>query len=237
MGQSGREFYQRKLAFSRAVDQFDTVFRTVTSRPESVLACKRVFDIAIAVAALVVLWPVLALVAVAVRLTMGSPVLFRQVRPGWREHSFAILKFRTMRHACTRDGRPLPDDQRLTRLGRFLRSTSLDELPQIWNVLKGDMSIVGPRPLLPEYLPRYNDRQRRRHEVKPGITGWTQVKGRNALTWEQKLDLDVWYVDHRSLWIDLQILAATFWHVIGRKGISQPGHATMPEFLGIQETP
>lgn len=196
---------------------------------------KRLFDIAAALAVLAAFWPVLALVAIAIRLRMGSPVLFRQQRPGWREVPFCILKFRTMREDCAPDGRPLPDGERLTRLGRFLRAASLDELPQFWNVLKGEMSVVGPRPLLPEYLPRYNPRQHRRHEVQPGITGWTQIQGRNALSWEEKLELDVWYVDHRSLWVDLLILAATLRQVLGRKGISRPGHATMPEFLGTPE--
>jgi len=232
MGQSGREFYQRELALGRAVEKFESVFADACARPLERVNARRLCDLAAAAAALLVLAPLMALVALAVRLHMGSPVLLRQVRPGWKGEPFRILKFRTMRDAYSRDGRPLPDGERLTRLGRFLRAASLDELPQIWNVLKGDMSIVGPRPLLPEYLPRYNQRQRRRHEVKPGITGWTQVHGRNAPTWEEKLEMDVWYVDHRSLRIDLRILAATLLRVVGRQGISRPGHATTPEFLG-----
>jgi lipopolysaccharide/colanic/teichoic acid biosynthesis glycosyltransferase len=163
-------------------------------------------------------------------------VLFRQSRPGFREQPFTICKFRTMHDLKDSQGRLLPDGQRLSRLGTFLRRTSLDELPQLWNVLKGDMSLVGPRPLLPEYVARYNTHQRRRHEVKPGITGWAQVNGRNALTWEQKFDLDVWYVDHWSLWLDIKILWLTLLKVWQRDGISQDGHATMPEFMGTRNT-
>jgi lipopolysaccharide/colanic/teichoic acid biosynthesis glycosyltransferase len=163
---------------------------------------------------------------------MGKPVFFRQLRIGYRERPFAFFKFRTMTEARDSRGMLLCDAQRLTALGQFLRASSLDELPQVWNVLKGEMSLVGPRPLLPEYLPRYDMRQRRRHEVKPGITGWAQVKGRNALDWEQKFELDAWYVDHRNFWLDLKILWLTLLRVLQRDGISQQGHATMPEFLG-----
>ena len=238
MGRAGREFYEKELSRDRACQCFEEVFQRAAAQPALPLS-KRLFDLAVAAPALLLLSPLMALIALAIRLTMGSPVLFRQVRPGWMERSFQILKFRTMGDARSPDGRPLPDADRLTGLGRFLRSTSLDELPQLWNVWKGEMSVVGPRPLLPDYLPRYSERQRRRHEVKPGITGWTQIQGRNTLPWEQKFDLDVWYVDHRSLWLDGKILAATLWRVIGRKGISRPGHATMPEFLGtpVQEPP
>jgi sugar transferase EpsL len=154
------------------------------------------------------------------------------VRPGLGGRPFRIYKFRTMRHALDAGGRPLSDAARLTAVGRFLRATSLDELPELWNVLKGDMSLVGPRPLLPEYLPLYSETHRRRHEVRPGLTGWAQVNGRNALEWPRRLDLDVWYVDQRSFWLDLRILARTVAAVLGRRGISQPGHATMQPFRG-----
>ncbi len=194
--------------------------------------CKRVFDFAVSIAALLLLGPLMALVALAVRIDFGAPVIFRQWRSGSRGELFEILKFRTMRHAP--DGRPLPDGDRMTRLGSALRSASLDELPELWNVLKGEMSLVGPRPLLPEYLPRYTSEQRRRHEVKPGITGWAQVNGRNAITWEERFKLDVWYVDHRNLRLDLMILWMTVLRVVRREGITQKGHATMPR-LGAPE--
>jgi len=193
---------------------------------------KRAFDVLASGSALIVLAPVIAVTAVAVRRTMGSPVLFRQVRPGLGAKPFELVKFRSMREAYDRAGRPLSDSERLTRFGRFLRSTSLDELPQLWNVLKGDMSLVGPRPLLMEYLPRYSDHQARRHEVRPGITGWTQVSGRNALAWENKFELDVWYVDNRSFLLDLKIILMTALRLVKPKGISAAGHETMPEFLG-----
>jgi sugar transferase EpsL len=182
--------------------------------------------------ALVVFSPIMAAVALAVRLLLGRPVLFRQARPGYLGQPVEILKFRTMTNAVDATGIPLPDADRLVPFGKFLRKTSLDELPELWNVLKGDMSLVGPRPLLPQYLSRYTAFQRRRHEGKPGITGWAQIKGRNALTWEQKFELDVWYVDHRSFWLDAKILWLTLQEVIRSEGINQDGHATMPEFLG-----
>jgi lipopolysaccharide/colanic/teichoic acid biosynthesis glycosyltransferase len=193
---------------------------------------KRLFDVVVSAAGLVLLSPLLAMVAAAVRLRLGSPVLFRQVRPGLHGKPFAILKFRTMRHALDAEGRPLPDAERLTRLGRLLRSTSLDELPELWNVLRGEMSLVGPRPLLMQYLPLYTPEQARRHEVLPGVTGWAQVNGRNELTWEEKFRLDVWYVDNRSLAIDLKILLLTLKKVFDREGISQSGHATVEYFRG-----
>jgi len=193
---------------------------------------KRAIDLVAAACGLLVLAPGLAVLALAIRLSTGGAALFRQLRIGRGGRPFSIAKFRTMSNARDSAGRLLPDEQRLTPLGRFLRRTSLDELPQLWNVLKGDMSLVGPRPLLPEYLPRYNSHQRRRHEVKPGITGWAQIHGRNTLAWERKFDLDVWYVDHRSLWLDIKILWLTVRKVIRREGISQNGHATMPEFTG-----
>ena len=193
---------------------------------------KRVFDLVVAAAAVALLAPLLLAIGIAVRLGLGSPVWFVQVRPGRHGVPFRMIKFRTMRDALDGTGRPLPDGERLTSLGKFLRAASLDELPELWNVLRGDMSLVGPRPLLMEYLPRYSAEQARRHEVKPGITGWAQVNGRNALSWEEKFRLDVWYVDHASLWLDLEIIARTLWKTIKRDGISQSGHATMPVFMG-----
>ena len=192
----------------------------------------RLRDIVGALAGLVLLAPLLAAIALGIRFTLGGPVLFRQVRPGLHGRPFGLVKFRTMRDALDASGAPLPDEQRLTRFGRFLRTTSLDELPELWNVLIGDMSLVGPRPLLMEYLPLYSPRQARRHEVKPGITGWAQVSGRNALGWDEKFALDVWYVDHRSHWLDLKILALTVIKVLRAEGISQKGHATMEKFGG-----
>ncbi len=196
---------------------------------------KRVMDITGAVLGLVLLSPVMLVVAVAIRLTMGSPVLFRQVRPGLHGKPFTMYKFRTMLDLWDDQGNLLPDGLRLTGLGRFLRKTSLDELPELVNVLKGEMSLVGPRPLLMEYLERYSPEQARRHEVKPGITGWAQVNGRNALTWDEKYALDVWYVDHWSFWLDIKILFRTVWRVLRREGISFEGHATMPEFKGVMK--
>ena len=193
---------------------------------------KRTVDVVGATVALVVLSPVLLGVAVLVRLRLGRPVLFRQRRPGRDARPFVLLKFRTMTDTRGADGAPLPDEQRLTALGRFLRRTSLDELPELLNVLRGDMSLVGPRPLLEEYVPLYSPEQARRHEVRPGMTGWAQVNGRNALSWVDKFALDVWYVDHRSLRLDLEILARTLGHVVTGRGVSAPGHATMEPFRG-----
>jgi sugar transferase EpsL len=193
---------------------------------------KRLFDVVVAGGLLIVLSPVLAVVAIAVVVSMGRPVLFRQQRPGLDRDLFTILKFRTMVDDTDAQGCPLPDAQRITALGRFLRRTSLDELPEIVNVLAGDMSLVGPRPLLTEYLPLYTKEQMRRQDVRPGITGWSQVNGRNALTWEEKFSLDVWYVDHRSLRLDLQILHMTIGQVIRGEGIAHPGVATMEPFGG-----
>lgn len=195
---------------------------------------KRITDIVCASVGLVLLSPVFATTAVLVRRRLGSPVLFRQVRPGLGGRPFKMLKFRTMRDAIGADGLPLPDEQRLTEFGRWLRATSLDELPELWNVLKGDMSLVGPRPLLMEYLPLYSAEQARRHHVRPGITGWAQINGRNAIGWEQKFQLDVWYVDHQSLGLDLKILLQTVLKVVRRDGISAQGEATMTVFKGSQ---
>jgi sugar transferase EpsL len=193
---------------------------------------KRPLDLLIVVSAMILLSPVLALIALVTRLEQNSPILFRQQRPGLQGRLFTIWKFRTMTDARDSHGTLLPDTDRLTRFGRFLRGTSLDELPELINVLKGEMSLVGPRPLLMQYLDRYTPEQMRRHAVKPGITGWAQVNGRNALTWEQKFALDVWYVDHMSLWLDLKIMALTVWKALRREGINQPGRATAEEFMG-----
>jgi len=193
---------------------------------------KRVLDLSLASVALMLLAPLLLLVAAAVWLASGRPIIFVQQRPGRAGIPFALYKFRTMTHACDTLGNPLSDGARLTRLGRFLRATSLDELPELWNVLRGQMSIVGPRPLLVEYLDRYTTEQMRRHDVLPGLTGWAQVHGRNASSWEDRLALDVWYVEHYSLAIDLKIIVRTAVQVLRREGISAAGHATMPEFLG-----
>lgn len=193
---------------------------------------KRLLDICLSAAALLATLPVILAVALLIRAVLGSPVLFTQKRPGLEGRPFMLYKFRSMTEARTRDGALLADEARLTRFGAWLRKLSLDELPQLWNVLKGDMSLTGPRPLLMEYVPLYNARQARRHEVRPGVTGWAQVKGRNALTWEEKFELDVWYVDHVSLTLDLKILALTALTLVRPHGIAQPGSATMPKFTG-----
>lgn len=193
---------------------------------------KRSFDIAIAATAFVLLAPFYCLIAILIRLNMGQPILFRQLRPGMGGKSFMMLKFRTMRDAYGSDGQLLSDRERLTKLGKFLRSTSLDELPELWNVLKGEMSLVGPRPLLVEYLPLYSTRQMRRHEVRPGVTGWAQVNGRNTLSWEEKFELDVWYVDNRTAWLDLKIMFMTIFKVVGREGVNSDSNTTMPFFTG-----
>ncbi len=206
--------------------------QTAAQKARHGYALKRPLDVLAAAAALVVCAPVMLAVALAIRLTMGGPVLFRQQRPGLHGQPFTLLKFRTMTDWRGPDGALLPDADRLTPLGRFLRRTSLDELPQLINVLRGEMSLVGPRPLLMEYLPLYSPRQARRHEVRPGITGWAQVQGRNSLTWEQKFDLDVAYVDRHSLLLDLRILGLTLLKVLQREGINQPGQATAAAFSG-----
>lgn len=193
---------------------------------------KRAMDIVGAVVGLVLLAPVMAVIAVLIWWKLGRPILFVQLRPGLHGRPFHLYKFRTMTDARDADGHLLPDGERLTGLGRFLRATSLDELPELWNVLKGDMSLVGPRPLLMEYLPLYTAEQARRHDVKPGLTGWAQVNGRNALTWKEKFALDVWYVDNRSFLLDCRILWMTLLKVLRREGITAPGEATMPKFTG-----
>ena len=193
---------------------------------------KRLLDLIGASIALLLLSPVMVIVAWQVRRDMGSPVLFRQTRPGLGGLPFQMIKFRTMRDATDANGTMLPDADRLTPLGRFLRASSLDEVPELWNVVRGDMSMVGPRPLLMEYLPLYSPTQARRHEIRPGVTGWAQINGRNALGWDEKFALDVWYVDNRSLWLDMQILGRTIAKVVRRDGISAAGEATMPKFKG-----
>jgi lipopolysaccharide/colanic/teichoic acid biosynthesis glycosyltransferase len=195
-------------------------------------ALKRAFDIAVSASALIILAPVLSAVGLMVRLRMGPPALFRQVRPGLNGRPFELVKFRTMQDAIGDDGSPMPDAERLTQFGRWLRATSLDELPELWNVLRGEMSLVGPRPLLMDYLPLYTPEQSRRHEVRPGITGWAQVNGRNAISWERKFELDVWYVDRHSLWLDLKIILITLGRIMKREGISAPGSATADRFEG-----
>jgi sugar transferase EpsL len=196
---------------------------------------KRAFDFVAALMALLLLAPVIVGVALLVRLRLGRPVLFSQPRPGRHGRPFRMYKFRSMNSACDAQGVLLPDAQRLTRFGLWLRASSLDELPGLWSVLRGDMSLVGPRPLLIQYLPRYSSRQARRHEVRPGITGWAQVNGRNAISWEEKFELDVWYVEHQSFWLDLKILWLTAARVWARKDVSAAGHATMPEFMGSEK--
>lgn len=193
---------------------------------------KRLVDIIGATVGLVLFAPLLAYIALRIRREMGNPVLFRQMRPGRHGKPFTMIKLRTMRDATDDKGTPLSDAERLTRLGRFLRSSSLDELPGLWNVLKGEMSLVGPRPLLMDYLPLYSAEQSRRHDVRPGVTGWAQINGRNAINWEQKFEMDVWYVDNQSLPLDLRILWLTIRKVLKRDGISATGEATMPRFTG-----
>ncbi|MEZ8445411.1 sugar transferase [Vibrio splendidus] len=193
---------------------------------------KRIFDFIVSLTALIVLLPIIALVAWKIRKNLGSPVLFRQTRPGLNGKSFEMFKFRSMKDAVDADGNLLPDDQRMTPFGGKLRSSSLDELPGLWNVLKGDMSLVGPRPLLVQYLPLYNKEQARRHDVRPGVTGWAQVNGRNAISWEEKFTLDVWYVDNRTFWLDIKILYLTVKKVFVKEGISADGHVTTEPFTG-----
>ncbi len=195
---------------------------------------KRLLDVIVASSGLVLLAPILLVLTLLVYILLGSPVLFTQMRPGLLGRPFRVLKFRSMTDARDGEGNLLADGDRLTPFGRFLRSTSLDELPELINVLKGDMSLVGPRPLLMEYLGRYTRKQARRHEVRPGITGWAQINGRNALCWEDKFKLDVWYVDNRSLWLDIKILFLTLWKIIRRENISQEGQATMSKFMGTE---
>lgn len=205
--------------------------------PKNVPLSKRLFDIFTAAHILAIASPVMLVTALLVRIFHGSPVIFGQQRPGYLGRIFRIFKFRTMTDERNPDGSLLPDAQRLTPLGKFLRASSLDELPELLNILRGEMSLVGPRPLLVQYLKRYSPEQARRHDVLPGMTGWAQVNGRNALEWEDKFRLDVWYVDHWSFWLDIKIIFMTFWKVFKREGISQPGHATAKEFMGNEQPP
>jgi len=196
---------------------------------------KRCSDILLTLPALAISMPVMIMVSLLIRMSMGKPIFFRQIRPGLNGKAFSIYKFRTMTDERDKEGNLLPDTNRLSSLGKILRSTSLDELPELLNVLKGEMSLVGPRPLLMQYFDRYTLEQARRHEMKPGITGWAQVNGRNAITWEQKFEYDVWYVDNQSLRLDLKIIALTIRQILKREGISQPGQATMEEFMGTNQ--
>jgi lipopolysaccharide/colanic/teichoic acid biosynthesis glycosyltransferase len=205
---------------------------TIKLLPKGIPIVKRVMDIIISFSLLILLLPLFLIISIGVVIQCGFPILFRQERPGYKGEIFTIYKFRTMKIQLDEHGMPLPDAHRLTKFGRFLRATSLDELPELINVLKGEMSIVGPRPLLVEYLPRYNAQQFRRHEVLPGITGWAQVNGRNAITWQEKFDLDVWYVDNWSVWQDIKIILLTVVKVLSQEGISQPGQVTAEPFLG-----
>ncbi|MCT7405757.1 undecaprenyl phosphate N,N'-diacetylbacillosamine 1-phosphate transferase [Aliarcobacter cryaerophilus] len=196
---------------------------------------KNLFDKTLALFLIILFSPIYVVVSLLIFLKMGSPILFRQKRPGYKEEIFGIYKFRTMTNEKDADGNLLPDDKRLVGIGKFIRSTSLDELPQLFNVLKGEMSFVGPRPLLEEYLPLYNEKQKRRHDVKPGITGWAQVNGRNAISWEQKFDYDAWYVDNQSFWLDIKILWLTFLKVVKRSDISSSTSSTMEKFTGSKK--
>lgn len=193
---------------------------------------KRIFDLFLVIPGMIILLPVFFVVAILVRIYLGKPIIFSQKRPGFQGKIFTMYKFRSMKNVFDENGKILPDNQRITRFGQFLRSSSLDELPELFNVLKGEMSLVGPRPLLVDYLPRYSAEQMRRHEALPGITGWAQINGRNAISWQEKFLLDVWYVDHRSIWLDVKILASSFWKVIKREGITQTGEVSMEEFTG-----
>ena len=197
---------------------------------------KRLLDFTLSFLALIVLSPVLLVTAVLVRIKLGSPIIFHQERPGKSEKIFRLYKFRSMTDECDKNGNLLPDNERLTRFGRILRSTSLDELPELWNILRGDMSIVGPRPLLVKYLPLYNEEQRHRHDVRPGLTGWAQANGRNAISWEEKFKLDVWYVQHISFWVDVKVIFMTVKKVFCRDGISSETSVTMEEFSGTKES-
>ncbi len=242
LGLAGRAFVGQYFLEDRLSELLAAEYRTLVARrsnpgrsSKAGRLIKRTTDIAFASLGLIVGCPLLLAIAVTVRASMRSTVLFRQTRTGLDGRLFRLYKFRTMTDARTRDGGTLPDQQRLTAVGRFLRRASLDELPQLWNVLRGDMSLVGPRPLLPEYLPLYNPRQRRRQEVKPGITGWAQVNGRNTLSWEEKFERDVWYVDNQSFALDLRILWLTVKQMLARDGVSHPGHATMPNFTGSMQ--
>jgi sugar transferase EpsL len=202
----------------------------------SIPISKRILDLVLVIPGILILSPLFLFLTILVGLNCGTPIIFRQKRPGYKGKPFLVYKFRTMTYARDAQNNLLPDSQRITRLGQLLRSSSLDELPELFNVLRGEMSLVGPRPLLMQYLERYSSEQARRHEVLPGMTGWAQVNGRNALTWEEKFNLDVWYVDHQSFWLDLKIILLTMIKVLRREGINQPGQATAEEFLGKNDS-
>lgn len=210
---------------------------TIKLLPENTPFVKRLLDLIISLLALIILSPVILLISFLVAILHGFPILFRQKRPGLKGKIFTLYKFRTMRDLVDDQGQPLPDTKRLTKFGQFLRSTSLDELPELINILKGEMSLVGPRPLLIEYLPLYNTDQARRHTILPGITGWAQIHGRNAITWQEKFALDVWYVDHWSFWLDIKIILLTIVKVLRREGISQPGEVSAERFTGNTDDP
>jgi lipopolysaccharide/colanic/teichoic acid biosynthesis glycosyltransferase len=238
MGRAGRKWMQntfcREVIWQAHVEVYRALLTGGSKRRQQSCEelCKRLFDLFVAATLLILLSPAIALLTLLIWITMGRPIFYRQIRPGFRSKPFSLAKFRTMREAYDSSGLPLPDAERLTRFGEYLRKLSLDELPQLWNVVRDDMSLVGPRPLLMEYLPRYTPEQARRHDVKPGITGWAQINGRNGASWEQKFACDLWYVDHQSLALDLKIIALTILKALKREGISQPGHVTMPEFTG-----
>jgi lipopolysaccharide/colanic/teichoic acid biosynthesis glycosyltransferase len=208
----------------------------MTFLPEDVPLIKRVFDLLVSTFGLLILSPLLIVIALVILLFNGLPILFRQLRPGYRGRPFIIYKFRTMTDEFDSQGRLLSDEHRLNRFGQFLRVTSLDELPELINVFKGEMSLVGPRPLLMQYLTRYSPEQARRHDVLPGMTGWAQINGRNAITWEDKFKYDVWYVDHWNFWLDMRIMAETIWRVLLREGIDEPGHISAGEFIGTEKS-
>jgi lipopolysaccharide/colanic/teichoic acid biosynthesis glycosyltransferase len=205
--------------------------------PPGILVSKRLFDLALTLPGVIVISPLLALTALLVRIFHGSPILFSQIRPGYKGKPFRVYKFRSMTNETDAQGKLLPDEDRMTLFGKFLRASSIDELPELYNVLRGEMSLIGPRPLLMQYIDRYTPEQARRMDVLPGMTGWAQVNGRNNVSWEIKFELDVWYVDHWSMWLDIQILFKTFGKVITREGISQPGNATAQEFMGTEVEP
>ncbi len=208
----------------------------MTFLPDDVPLNKRVFDLLVSTFGLLILSPLLLIIALAIMLFNGLPILFRQLRPGYQGRPFIIYKFRTMTDEFDFQGRQLPDENRLKRFGKFLRATSLDELPELVNIFKGDMSLVGPRPLLMQYLTRYTPEQARRHDVLPGITGWAQINGRNAITWEDKFRHDVWYVDHWNFWLDMKIIAETIWKVLKREGVNEPGRISAGEFMGTEKS-
>ncbi len=241
MGRAGRKWMQQEFRPEVIWQAHAKMYREMLKESQRVRHAgdlvKRVFDLFTATFALIIFSPVIAAIALVVRRLLGSPVLFRQVRPGYKGHPFTCLKFRTMTDARDANGNLLPDAERLTPLGQFLRSSSLDELPELVNVIRGEMSLVGPRPLLTQYMERYTPEQMRRHEAKPGITGWAQINGRNHATWDQKFAYDVWYVDNRSFWLDCKILVLTLWKTLRREGIAAPGHVTMQEFRGAGDRP